>query len=310
MDRLAEKFLTYLKIEKNYSPHTLTSYANDLKAFYAFAAPEPIEAADKMRLRAFLSESSEKGFSKRTLSRRMAALRTFFRFLVREGHLEKSPMAAMKNPKQDKRLPMVLEENEVTRLLEAPEDDLTGRRDRAILETLYSAGLRVSELVHLDLEKVDFIGGVCRVMGKGSKERICPIGDRALRAIRQYLQLRGAKDNSQPAGGGSPPTDRRAGASGGKALFLNHSPNKKGSRLTERSVCRVVHRYIELTCRREKISPHTLRHSFATHLLDHGADLKSVQEPLGHENLSTTQIYTHVSTKRMKEVYEKAHPRA
>ena len=293
MDRLAEKFLIYLKVEKNYSPHTLTSYANDLKAFYTFAAPEPIEATDKMRLRAFLSESSEKGLSKRTVSRRMAALRTFFRFLVREGHLEKSPMAVMKNPKQDKRLPMVLEESEAARLLEAPEDDLTGRRDRAILETLYSAGLRVSELVHLDLEKVDFIGGVCRVLGKGGKERLCPIGDRALRAIRQYLQLRGAE-----------------GPKNHKALFLNHSPNKKGSRLTERSVCRIVHRYIELTCRRENISPHTLRHSFATHLLDHGADLKSVQELLGHENLSTTQIYTHVSTKRMKEVYEKAHPRA
>ena len=300
MDRLAEKFLVYLKAEKNYSPHTLTSYANDLKAFYAFAAPEPIESADKLRLRAFLSELSEKGFSKRTLSRRMAALRTFFRFLVREGHLAKSPMAAMKNPKQEKRLPMVLEENEVTRLLEAPEDDVAGLRDRAILETLYSTGMRVSELVKLDLEKVDFIGGVCRVMGKGSKERICPIGDRALRAIRQYLQTRG----------GSPPAGRRAGASGGKAVFLNHSPNQEGSRLTDRSVRRTVNKYIELTCRREKISPHTLRHSFATHLLDRGADLKSVQELLGHENLSTTQIYTHVSTKRLKEAYEKAHPRA
>ena len=293
MDRLAEKFLIYLKAEKNYSPHTLTSYANDLRAFYAFSAPEPIESADKLRLRAFLSELNEKGFSKRTLSRRMAALRTFFRFLVREGHLQKSPMAAMKNPKQEKRLPMVLEENEVTRLLEAPEDDLAGRRDRAILETLYSAGLRVSELVKLDLDKVDFIGGVCRVTGKGNKERICPIGDRALRAIRQYLQRR--------------ETESKKGA---KAVFLNHSPNQEGSRLTARSVCRIVHKYIDLTCRREKISPHTLRHSFATHLLDRGADLKSVQELLGHENLSTTQIYTHVSTKRMKEVYEKAHPRA
>ena len=188
---------------------------------------------------------------------------------------------------------MVLEENEVTRLLEAPEDDLTGRRDRAVLETLYSAGLRVSELVHLDIEKVDFIGGVCRVLGKGGKERICPIGDRALRAIRQYLELR-AKD----------------AAKNGRALFLNHSPNQKGSRLTPRSVCRIVHRYIEQTCRRERISPHTLRHSFATHLLDRGADLKSVQELLGHENLSTTQIYTHVSTQRLKEAYAKAHPRA
>lgn len=293
MDRLAEKFLIYLKAEKNYSPHTLTSYTNDLKAFYAFVAPVRVEATDKNQLRAFLAMLSEKGYSKRTLSRRMAALRTFFRFLVREGHLSKDPMAAMKNPKQEKRLPMVLEENEVTRLLEAPEDDVAGRRDRAMLETLYSTGMRVSELVRIDLENVDFIGGVCRVMGKGGKERICPIGDKALRAIRHYLQLRNAE-----------------GSKNQKALFLNHSSNQEGSRLTDRSVRRTVDKYIELTCRREKISPHTLRHSFATHLLDRGADLKSVQELLGHENLSTTQIYTHVSTQRLKEVYAKAHPRA
>ncbi len=293
MDHLAEKFLIYLKAEKNYSPHTLTSYTHDLKGFYDFVSPANIQAIDKNQLRGFLAAMSTKGYSKRTMGRRMAALRTFFRFLVREGHLAKSPMAAMKNPKMEKRLPMVLEENEVTRLLEAPEDDLAGRRDRAMLETLYSTGMRVSELVKLDFEKVDFIGGVCRVMGKGGKERICPIGDRALRAIRGYLQLR-----------------NQTGEKNQRALFLNHSPNQEGSRLTDRSVRRTVDKYIEKTCRREKISPHTLRHSFATHLLDRGADLKSVQELLGHENLSTTQIYTHVSSQRLKDAYAKAHPRA
>ncbi len=293
MDLLAEKFLIYLRIEKNYSPHTLTSYTNDLKAFYAFISPAGIEAVDKNHLRSFLAALTEKGDSKRTMSRRMATLRTFFRFLVREGYVPKNPIAAMKNPKLEKRLPMVLEENEVARLLEAPEKDVSGLRDRALLETLYSTGLRVSELVGLNLDKIDFIGGVCRVMGKGGKERICPIGDRALQAIRRYLETRNAN-----------------GEKNQKALFLNHSRNQPGSRLTDRSVCRTVDKYVDLTCRREKISPHTLRHSFATHLLNRGADLKSVQELLGHENLSTTQIYTHVSTQRLKEAYEKAHPRA
>jgi tyrosine recombinase XerC len=293
MDRLAEKFLIYLKAEKNYSPHTIIAYTNDLKAFYAYANLTDIGTVDKNQLRGFLAALSAKGYSKRTMSRTLATLRTYFRFLVREGYLAKSPMAALKNPKQEKRLPMVLEENEVVRLLEAPEDDLAGRRDRAMLETLYSTGLRVSELVKLDFEKVDFIGGICRVIGKGGKERICPIGDRALRAIRHYVQVRKGKVQKNH-----------------KALFLNHSPNQEGSRLTDRSVRRTVHKYIDLTCRREKISPHTLRHSFATHLLNRGADLKSVQELLGHENLSTTQIYTHVSTQRMKDAYAKAHPRA
>lgn len=289
MDKLAEKFLGHLKGEKNYSPNTLVSYTHDLREFYSFLESGELTRLEKGRLRAYLAELSSKGYSKRTVSRRLATLRTFFRFLVREGHLQKNPLAALKNPKQEKKLPMVLEENEVRALLEAPEDDLAGRRDKAILETLYSTGMRVSELVGLDRDKVDFIGGVCRVFGKGSKERLCPIGDRALRSIRHYLDLRKKVT---------------------KAVFLNHSPHDEGSRLTARSVHRTVNKYIDRTSRRQKISPHTLRHSFATHLLNRGADLKSVQELLGHENLSTTQIYTHVSTQRLKEAYEKAHPRA
>ena len=283
----------HLKAEKNYSPHTLTSYGHDLKEFYAFMIDRKMSEFDKTHLRAYLGELASQGLAKRTVSRRMATLRTFFRFLVREGYVPKNPMAPLKNPKQEKKLPMVMDENEVDRLLEAPEDDLAGLRDKAVLETLYSTGMRVSELVGLKLDKIDFIGGVCRVFGKGSKERLCPIGDRALRSIRRYLEAREKK-----------------GFSHGGATFLNHSENKKGSPLTARSVCRVVERYIEKTSRRQGISPHTLRHSFATHLLNRGADLKSVQELLGHENLSTTQIYTHVSTQRLKEAYAKAHPRA
>ncbi len=288
-----EKFLTYLKVEKNYSPHTLLSYSHDLETFYNFLKEKSIGEVEKDFLRRYLASMSVEQLSKRTVARRMASLRTFFRFLTREGYLEKNPMGAVRNPKQDKMLPMVLDEKEISSLLESPSSDLFGRRDRAILETLYSTGMRVSEIVRLDLEKVDFIGGVCRVLGKGNKERLCPIGSRALKCIREYLEIRD-KDKKRNS----------------RALFLNHSPNQEGSRITARSICRILDKYIERTCRRDNISPHTLRHSFATHLLDRGADLRSVQELLGHENLSTTQIYTHVSTQRLKEAYDKAHPRA
>ena len=298
MDHYADKFLTYLKVEKNYSKHTLVNYAHDLKNFYAFLGNGRLADADILVLRKYLALLKEKGLSKRTVARHMAALRTFFRFLIREGYLKKNPMSALRTPKLEKKLPMVLDENEVSRLMEAPGDDLSGRRDRAILETLYSTGMRVSEVVQLNCEGVDFIGGVARVLGKGSKERLCPIGDRALRCIRHYLELR----EMVKEGGKKKPW--------GRALFLNHSPNQSGSRITDRSVRRIVDKYIEQTCRRENISPHTLRHSFATHLLNRGADLRSVQELLGHEHLSTTQIYTHVSTQRLKEAYDKAHPRA
>ena len=289
-----DKFLKYLKVEKNYSKHTLIGYSHDLRHFFSFISGTSLEEVNLGILRNYLALLKENGLSKRTMARQAASLRTFFKFLNREGLLQKNPMAPMRNPKLEKKLPMVLDENEVARLLESPENDLLGRRDRAILETLYSSGLRVSELVGLDLEKVDFIGGVCRVLGKGAKERLCPIGDRALKSIRGYLEFRNKKVNKKNE----------------KALFLNHSPHGGGSRITDRSVRRTLEKHIARTSRRENISPHTLRHSFATHLLDRGADLRAVQELLGHANLSTTQIYTHVSTKRLKEAYDKSHPRA
>ncbi len=293
MDPEAAKFLLYLRAEKNSSVNTLKAYTHDLEQFYRHLGGRPVTSVSKDQARSYLAQMNAEGLSKRTVGRRMATLRTFFRYLVREGRVEKNPLAAVRNPKLEKHLPIVMEEGEVARLLESPGDDLSGRRDRALLETLYSTGMRVSELVGLKLDKIDFISGVCRVFGKGSKERLCPIGDRALRSIRRYLEMR-----------------EKEGFSKGGAAFLNHSMNKKGSPLTARSVCRVLDIYIEKTSRREKVSPHTMRHSFATHLLNRGADLKSVQELLGHENLSTTQIYTHVSSRRLKEVYEKAHPRA
>lgn len=294
-DQHTEKFLIYLKVEKNYSAHTLLSYTHDLEDFYNFLKEAPVKGVDKDSLRRYLAHLASTGLSKRTVARRMAALRTFYKFLVREGFMPKNPMAVVRNPKLEKKLPMVLDENEVTRLLESPEVDLSGLRDRAILEVLYSTGMRVSEVVRLDVEKVDFIGGVCRVLGKGNKERLCPIGGRALKSIREYQQKCEAEKLSKK---------------GVRAVFLNHSPNQRGSRLTDRSIRRIVEKYIEKTCKRNNISPHTLRHSFATHLLNRGADLRAVQELLGHENLSTTQVYTHVSTQRLKDAYDKAHPRA
>ncbi len=298
MERHTLKFINYLKAEKNYSRHTLVSYTHDLREFYLFLGEASLENVDVLSLRRYLARLKEEDLSKRTVARRMAVLRTYFKFLNREGYLSKNPMGLLRSPKLDKKLPMVLDENEVVALLESPEDDLSGRRDKAILETLYSTGLRVSELVSLNIDGIDFIGGACKVMGKGKKERICPIGDKALQSVRRYLELRQKEDFKK---------NRKSDL---KALFLNHSPNSRGSRLTPVSVSRLVNKYVEQTCRKEGVSPHTLRHSFATHLLNKGADLRSVQELLGHANLSTTQIYTHVSSERLKEAYDKAHPHA
>jgi len=292
-----DKFLDYLKAERNCSPHTVQSYRNDLRALSEFLGERSVEFVDKLLLRRYLSELNQKGLSKRTIARRTAAMRTFFRFLRREGAIEVNPANALKSLKLEKKLPAVMDEKQVAQLLESPDTSLNGLRDRAVLEVLYSTGMRVSELVGLDSEGIDWIGGVCRVLGKGRKERLCPIGGKAIAAARRYLDARGSLEREGEFKRKSP-------------LFLNHSPNGKGSRLTDRSVRRIVAKYIQVFSNRQGISPHTLRHSFATHLLNRGADLRSVQELLGHENLTTTQIYTHVSSARLKEVYAKAHPRA
>lgn len=290
MDKELTRFLRYLKVEKNYSAHTSSAYERDIRHFFKAASVGP-SAVQTDTLRRYLAQLKAEGLSKRTVARRMACLRTFFRFLIREGLLTRNPMSRVRSPKLDRTLPSVLSEAETARILEAPDRDPEGLRDRAILETLYSTGMRVSELTGLDVSSVDLIGGICRVLGKGSKERLCHLGSKALRCIRDYIDVReaGAKE---------------------KALFVSRSPNGYGGRLTSRSVRRIVDRYVRSACERSGVSPHTLRHSFATHLLDRGADLRSVQELLGHENLSTTQIYTHVSTQRLKEAYDKAHPRA
>lgn len=286
MNRFIEKFLTYLEVEKNYSPHTILNYKIDLEEFTKVMGEFSYEKVDYLMLRKYLAQIRQKSYRPRSLARKLSCLRSFFKFLTREGHIKENPAVLIQTPKLDRLLPKFLSESEVTQLIEVPKTNtVAGRRDRAILETLYSAGIRVSELVGLNIESVDLIGNIMKVAGKGKKERLVPIGNKAVDAINDYLGSRKQKSS---------------------ALFLN----KNGTRLTARSVCNIAHKYIKLTSANKSISPHVLRHSFATHLLNRGADLRAVQELLGHVNLSTTQIYTHVTTERLKSVYDKAHPRA
>ena len=286
MNRYVEKFLNYLEIEKNYSPHTLINYKLDLEEFIRFLNDQPIEKVDYFVLRRYLAQLKGKQLKPRTLARKLSSLRSFFKFLSREGHVQANPSALLATPKLDKKLPQFLTEQEVAKLLESPQvKELSGLRDRAILETLYSTGIRVSELVGMNIDHVDFISNIVKVFGKGKKERLVPIGSKALNAIKAYL-------------------DQRKHAS--QAVFLN----KNGTRLTDRSVRNITNKYIRITSIKSNISPHALRHSFATHLLNRGADLRSVQELLGHVNLSTTQIYTHMTTEKLRNIYDHAHPRA
>ncbi|MDP3143086.1 MAG: tyrosine recombinase XerC [Candidatus Omnitrophota bacterium] len=288
MQRYIDKFISYLEIEKNYSPHTVLNYRIDLKELAAFLEGRqiPIEKVDYLNLRQFLAGLRVKHPRPRTLSRKLSTIRSFFRFLCREGHLKTNPSSVLSSPKLDKRLPNFLSEEEMTKLIEAPSlEEVSGLRDRAILEVLYSTGMRVSELVALQIRDIDFLSNMVKVLGKGKKERLLPIGDQALRVLRQYLEKRTSKS---------------------EVVFLN----KNNTRLTTRGVRNILYKYIHQTSQKEHISPHTLRHSFATHLLNRGADLRSVQELLGHANLSTTQIYTHLTTDRLKAVYDKAHPHA
>ncbi len=290
MNRYIEKFLSFLEIEKNYSPYTILNYKFDLIEFVEFIEDKPLEKVEYNDFRRFLAQLRSNQFKPRTLARKLSSLRSLFKFLQREGHIKENPAVLLMTPKLDKILPHFLSEPEMTQLIEAPELLKTaGQRDRAIFETLYSSGLRVSELVGLNVDHIDFIGNVVKVMGKGKKERIVPIGDKALKEIRNYLSTRKVKDENQR-----------------RAVFLN----KNGARLTDRSIRNIINKHLLSTSVKMKVSPHVVRHSFATHLLNRGADLRSVQELLGHANLSTTQIYTHVTTDRLKSVYDKAHPRA
>ncbi|MGB2987434.1 MAG: site-specific tyrosine recombinase/integron integrase [Phycisphaerae bacterium] len=335
---LIDEFLKYLKFERHFSPHTAKCYSADLTQFCAFlagdkaaasggqsfasqapvagvrvaASGQPIvsgttgtavlsetEAGQKLRevtpeqVKSFLAFLGTLNYSKSTIARKLATLRSFYKFCLRRSYVQAHPLASIRTPKQDKRLPKFLEVEQITKLLATPDDNtLLGARDRAMLEVLFSTGVRVSELVDLDFADVDFEGQTIRVRGKGKKQRTAPIGPTAIAAIRKYLELRRG--------------DARSAAFDQNALFVN----KHGQRLSTRSVRRKMDKYLAEAGLDPSISPHTLRHSFATHMLNSGADLRSVQELLGHQSLSTTQVYTHLTTPRLKAVYDEAHPRS
>jgi integrase/recombinase XerC len=299
MDEAFAEFLRHLAVEKNSSPHTVKAYREDLAQaldFFRARLGQQNPAPDRLTtrlLRAYLAWLHEQGYAKTTVARRVSAVRSWCRFLRRQGVLSANPADGLRGPRQDKRLPHFLSVEDVLRLLDAPPADAPlGLRDRALLETLYSAGLRVSELTGLNVEDVDLSEGLATVRGKGRRERLALLGPPALAALRRWLEGRAAV-----AAGLSRPQP---------ALFLN----KNGTRLSSRSVGRLLEKYLKQAGLDPRTSPHTLRHSFATHLLDNGADIRSVQELLGHRSLSTTQIYTHVTTHRLQESYDKAHPRA
>ena len=338
---LTDAFAGYLTDERHFSPYTARCYGADLRQYVEFLCDEhgieinldteraafekrknaaeqgPAEVvasiepttltghileADADKIRAYLTFLGEKQYSPATTARKIATLRSFFKWANRCGYAGTNPMTLIRTPRQNKRLPKAITVEQVERLLSAPGDrDVLGRRDRAMLETIYSTGIRVSELVGLNLSDLDAESESMHVRGKGKKERLVPLGTHALAAIKRYVDM---VEADVRYGGAF----REAKAAGGEgfALFIN----KHGKRLSSRSVRRKLDKYLREVGLDSTISPHTLRHSFATHLLDNGADLRSVQELLGHQSLSTTQVYTHLTTDRMREAYDKAHPRA
>ena len=287
-----------MDVERNASELTVKSYSEDLTSLNEYLAdshgqmPSPNQITP-LDLRGYVAALHEAGYARTSVSRRLASLRSFFRFAQREGLADSNPAKPLRNPRPQRKLPHFLSSDEVGKLLDAPPSDCSlGLRDRAILETMYSAGLRVSETVGINDGDLDLENGVVRVRGKGRRERLAPIGSFAVRALKRWLRVR-QLSAKEPDGLEAP-------------VFLN----KFGRRLTTRSVARMLEKYLKQTDLDIRTTPHTLRHSFATHLLDRGADIRSVQELLGHKSLVTTQIYTHVSTAGLREVYEKAHPRA
>lgn len=297
------RFLNYLQAQRNYSAHTLRAYEGDLTHFLAFCAKSRIESPgrlDRPALHAYLAwlqpeaaPSASGGWSRNTRLRRLAALRSFLRYLRDLDQVREDLHLSLVLPRKERRLPRFLSEEEISRLLEVPNTYAEALRDRAVLELLYSSGLRRSELSRLNVPDLDALGGFVRVFGKGSRERMCPVGRRALQSLRRY---RGWLE-------GRPP---KADAGHARPLFLN----ARGGRLSPEGVSLIVKRQAKRARLLKPVTPHALRHSFATHLVDRGADLRAVQEMLGHKDLSSTQIYTHVSLERLRSVYQNAHPRA
>jgi len=295
LQEIFNKYIDYLKAERNTSPYTVRNYTTDLLGFFEFLRAKGVGSlreVDRHDLRQYLSGLMEQGFVKASIARKLSAIRSFYRYLLREGAVTTSPVATTSSPKLDKLLPSFLTIDEVERLLEAPDlSSPMGQRDRVLIELLYASGLRVSELVSLNLEQVNLDTLELRVLGKGSKERMVLMGEPAARALSVYLsqgrlELLGKKRSS--------------------ALFLN----RYGERIIERRVQRILEKYANIAGIDKRVHPHLLRHTFATHLLDGGADLRVVQELLGHANLSSTQIYTHVTQSQARKVYLSAHPLA
>jgi len=313
-----EAFLSYLQAERAVSPHTLKNYASDLQQFRAFLREKKLPPSkpvvsgaergdawqraidlseiDSLTIRAFIAELHAIGIARSSIARKLATLRSFFRYLCREGVFQANPAKLVSTPKLPKHLPAHLSVDEIDRLMASPaRQDPPSARDRGILELFYASGIRLSELVGLDLHNLDLREGLVKVKGKGNKERIVPVGSKAKMALKGYLDKR--KELIQTSG---------QGPLGPPGVFLN----RRGGRLSARSVGRILLKYLQRSGLGPKITPHGLRHSYATHLLEAGADLRAIQELLGHSRLSTTQRYTHLNLDHLMEVYDKAHPRA
>ena len=293
-----KNYLDYIQGAKNVSPHTVHNYRRDIEQFIEFLrrlkpGAFTLSDVDTYMARRYLASLISGEYSRKTLARHIASLRSFCRYLCREQLIDTNPFVGIRTPKLERRLPQFLDVPEIDALLKLPPNTLLGRRDRAIMELLYGAGVRVSELTGLSMQNLDMEEQYILVFGKGAKERIIPIGKMAIKALLLYLRE-------------SRPLLDKKNAEVTDALFLNHS----GTPLSDRSVRRVLEKYVDMLAVHKRVTPHTLRHSFATHLLDNGADLRSVQDLLGHVSLKTTQIYTHVSSERLLSVYRNAHPRA
>ena len=306
MREFIEKFINYLGLTKNASEHTIRNYLSDLSQFadflegskdFLFSEGKGIDVnkVDNLIIRSYLGVLYQKN-KKSSIARKLASLRSFFTFLLKEGYLNSNPAKAVSTPKQEKHIPAFLSVDEVFRLLDAPEQrNILNIRNRAILEVLYSCGIRVSELTGLNFEDLDLNSGIIKVTGKGRKERYIPVGNKAVASLKEYLEVREELENKG-----------KGEAADIRAVFLN----ARGGRLTSRSIGRIIDKYLIPSGILRNISPHCLRHTFATHLLDAGADLRAIQELLGHASLSTTQKYTHISIDKLMEVYDKAHPRS
>jgi integrase/recombinase XerC len=307
MTQHLKAFLEFLRLNRNASPHTVRAYESDISQFLGHVAADAGTTRgelqpshlDRTAIRRFLGALHELGQSRATAARKLAAARTFLRYLRREGVIDTDPGALVRTPKREVRMPAHLSESEMAALITAPSDEPLGRRDHAILELFYASGLRLSELVGLDLDDLNLSARMVRVWGKGGKPRLVPFNVSTRKAIHAYLNARELLVRARP-----PESGRKRDAR--EPLFVNY----RGTRLTVRSVDRLVRRYVATTSTRTGISAHALRHSFATHLLQRGADLRAIQELLGHARLSTTQRYTHVNATQLLEVYRKAHPRA